>query len=525
MVASKFVALAATAFLAATVNAQADPIVIKGSKFFYKTNGSQFYIRGVDYQQNPNAASSTTTTINDPLADSAGCKRDLPYLQQLRTNTVRVYAIDPTQSHDDCMNLFASNGIYVVADLSAPQESINRNDPSWNLDLYARYTSVVDLMAKYTNTLGFFAGNEVANMVNNTNAMPFVKAAVRDIKTYIKSKNYRALGVGYAATDDATIRDGVRPYMVCGSTDTSVDFFGYNIYEWCSSKDTYSTSGYKDRTAEFANYPVPPFFAEYGCNQVTPRTFPDTQPLFSSPMSDVWSGGLVYEYFQDTNDFGLVTISGSSVTTLAPFAAYSSQVAKVNPSGVSMNAYTPTNTALPSCPTTGSSWNGSSTLPPSPNNDLCACAVSNSTCVANSNVNTNAIGELLDYICGNDPNACGPISRDGAKGKYGAFSMCSAKQQLSIAMNAYYIDQGSNSQACDFGGNATVQTASIGSCSSSLQQAGGAFGTGTVTGGPSGSSSSSAASNSVLPPFDFGILAVGVYTVVAFISGAGLLLL
>lgn len=46
----KYSLLAAGALLAGTALADVDPIVIKGSKFFYKTNGTEFYIRGVAYQ-------------------------------------------------------------------------------------------------------------------------------------------------------------------------------------------------------------------------------------------------------------------------------------------------------------------------------------------------------------------------------------------------------------------------------------------------------------------------------------------
>ena len=51
------------------------------------------------------------------------------------------------------MNALADAGIYVIADLSAPGLSIIRDDPQWNDDLYNRYTSVIDNMAGYTNTL------------------------------------------------------------------------------------------------------------------------------------------------------------------------------------------------------------------------------------------------------------------------------------------------------------------------------------------------------------------------------------
>lgn len=159
-------------------------------------------------------------------------------------------------------------------------------------------------MAPYNNTLGFFAGNEVSNDVSNTDASAFVKAAVRDMKSYIKTKGYRSIGVGYAANDDAAIRGPLADYFNCGATASAIDFFGYNIYSWCGVS-SYVESGYNLRTAEFANYSVPAFFAEYGCNTVQPRVFDEVESIYSSNMTGVWSGGIMYMYFQETNDYGV----------------------------------------------------------------------------------------------------------------------------------------------------------------------------------------------------------------------------
>lgn len=201
------------------------------------------------------------------------------------------------------MNALADAGIYVVADLATPDYAINRDDPEWTTTMFAQYAAVIDNLANYTNTLGFFAGNEVSNQANNTNAAAFVKAAVRDMKSYIVSQGYREIGVGYATADVSDIRTQLADYFSCGSVDDSVDFWGYNIYSWCGDSD-YETSGYADRTAEFSNYSVPAFFAEYGCNDPSPRTFTEVQAIFGDNMTEVWSGGIVYEYFQETNDYG-----------------------------------------------------------------------------------------------------------------------------------------------------------------------------------------------------------------------------
>ncbi len=435
------------------------------------------------------------------------------------------------------MALLDAAGIYVLSDLPQPDLSIDRNVPEWNTELFQRYTDVIDALQSYDNVIGFFAGNEVTNSLNTTGASAYVKAAVRDSKAYIKAKGYRTMGVGYAADDDQTVRAQVAAYFNCGDVADQIDFWGYNIYEWCGDSD-YVTSGYADRTAEFASYSVPAFFAEYGCNTqgggAAGRKLTEVGALYGSNMSQVFSGGFVYEYFEEANDYGLASVSGDSVSTLADFNAWATEISSASPTGVNSASYSPTNTAGQACPTLGTDWAAATALPPTPDASVCSCMVSSLGCVAKSGMSADDISTLFGTVCGMPGSPCAGINHNATTGVYGPFSMCNSTQQLDYALNAYYVGQKSASGACDFGGQAVlVKAAAANSCSSVISSATATF-TGSATGAGASSSGTAAASTSkkndanglvFSASLGMGKFMMAGFTFVAIVSGMGMVLL
>lgn len=448
-------------------SAQALPnIDIVGNKFFYSNNGSQFYIKGVAYQQD--VSNSTTSSFDDPLANAEACARDIPYLQQLSTNVVRVYAVNASLDHDSCMQLLDDAGIYVIADLAEPTLAIDTTNPEWTLELYNRYTTVIDMFSDYSNVLGFFAGNEVVTNSSTSSAAPFVKAAIRDMKQYMVDQGYRSIPIGYSANDDADSRVFSADYFACGDEDVHADFYGINMYEWCGSS-SFRTSGYADRTEEFGNLTIPVFFSEYGCNRVQPRRFSEVLALYSDEMTDVWSGGIVYMYFQETNHYGLVSVNDDGdVSTLADFGYLSSALASVTPTSATSADVTAQTDSLFACPATNADWSAVTSLPPTPNDQVCDCVDSSLTCVVDDDVDSEDYADLFAYICG--VISCDDVNANGTSGNYGDYSFCSDKTKLNYMLNLYYEHENRLDYACSFDGSASINShaTTASSCSSIL---------------------------------------------------------
>lgn len=429
-------------------------INIRGNKFYNSDTGEQFFMKGIAYQQQVNKDDDMDgiKRYNDPLANPETCLRDIPFLSELGVNTIRVYHIDPQASHDICMKALSDAGIYVLIDLAEPHISIVRNNPSWDVEIWRRYRDVINSIHFYSNVLGFFAGNEVTNDETNTDASPFVKAAIRDIKDYIKAQGYRSIPVGYSTNDDTDTRLNLAKYFVCG--DTRADFYGINMYEWCGYS-SYGTSGYKDRTDEFTDYPIPVFFSEFGCNLVRPRPFTEVNALFGRKMSTVWSGGLVYMYFEEDNGYGVVNITANnSVQKLPDFDNLKKAFAKAVPAIIQkLDANVPNmedhqNFGI-KCPEKSheNKWLASDILPPTPDDEKCECLEEILPChiePLRNEIYENEYKSMFDYVC--DKHNCSDIQGDGTAGEYGEFSDCKSNQKLSLMFSKIEFSKNSENE-------------------------------------------------------------------------------
>lgn len=232
------------------------------------------------------------------------------------------------------MNALADAGIYLVLDVNTPKYSLNRGDPnpSYNEHYLQSVFATIDVFAKYDNTLAFFSGNEVVNDPESSKVAPYVKAVTRDIRQYIRNRGLREIPVGYSAADVQENRLEMAEYMNCGTDDERSDFFAFNDYSWCDPSD-FQTSGWDQKVKNFTGYGLPIFLSEYGCN-TNKRDFGEVKSLYSTDMTGVYSGGLVYEYSMEPNKYGLVEISSNDVQELGDFTALQSAFKNTpNPSG------------------------------------------------------------------------------------------------------------------------------------------------------------------------------------------------
>jgi 1,3-beta-glucanosyltransferase GAS3 len=201
-----------------------------------------------------------------------------------------------------------------------PNQALNRVAPwqSYTSEYLSRVFQVVENFKAFPNLLGFFSGNEVINEESVVEVPQYIRAVTRDIKDYIAAQATRAIPVGYSAADVRPMLANTEAYLTCSiSSEPSsiIDLFGLNSYSWCGDA-TFEDSGFDVLVEDFKDIAIPIFFSEYGCNEVTPRTFSEVGTLYGDKMTGVFSGGIVYEYTQEANNYGLVEFNSDNTASL-----------------------------------------------------------------------------------------------------------------------------------------------------------------------------------------------------------------
>lgn len=312
---------------------------MKDQYFINPKTGNRFQIIGVAYQPGGSAGYKPHEGY-DPLSRADRCLRDAALMQVLGVNTIRVYNLSPDLNHDECASIFNAAGMYMLLDVNSPLvgESL-QNFNTWEsyYDTYLNRTfAVVEAFKNYPNTLAFFSGNEVISDIPSGKVVPpYVRAVTRDLKNYIAKHSPRPIPVGYSAADVRSVLFDSYNYFQChvegDEKDMSHgDLFALNSYSWCGNSD-FKKSSYDELVEGFKDSSVPIFYSEYGCNEVTPRIFTEVGTLYGPQMTDVFSGGVVYEYVQEDNNYGLVDVKEDGSAKILPdFYAFRDQVAKLD---------------------------------------------------------------------------------------------------------------------------------------------------------------------------------------------------
>lgn len=293
---------------------------------FLFLNGQRWSPKGLCYQPQDGV---------DPLSDDK-----LPVIKALLNgdwkilgiNSIRVYQVDPALPHDQVMQLLAAHDIYVEVGAVTSSTAIHSDNPQYTAAFLKRIKSVADAFAKYDNVLYFSISNEAINPDNGKTpgyAIPsIVKAGARDLRAYMAQKGYRNVPIGCAERDapDYTIQ-AAAAYM-CGAANERLDILGYNCYRWAGGDLQGHLNAYYQLCQLFmfngATPVIPVIMTEFGANTIQPRPFDDVPYLFGNKdvvsngnhvnMANLFSGGYVFRYEEDGNEFGLVDKDGKPTT-------------------------------------------------------------------------------------------------------------------------------------------------------------------------------------------------------------------
>ncbi|OQR98217.1 1,3-beta-glucanosyltransferase [Achlya hypogyna] len=301
-----------------------NPLIIKGYKFFDSVTGAEFRIKGISYSPRANTGKNFNAESIDWATDENEpvWRPQLAQLKALGVNTVRLYAVDPTKSHDKFMCEVSKLGMYVFVGMSAVCPGCYIADAEapgcYTPEMFTRAQMIYNAFAVYDNVIGFSVGNEnnLGKLIEKS--APCVKALIRDVRAYGDkcAGSLRQVPIGL---DNADIDTPTHPraswlgYYDClknNDENTRAEWIGFNPYVECDPKTHLSfadSKGLQKLVGDYkkSGYSRPIVFGEYGCIDITntiddieqQRTFLDAKWMNEEPeMTEYVAGGNAFEY-------------------------------------------------------------------------------------------------------------------------------------------------------------------------------------------------------------------------------------
>jgi len=308
------------------LNTELDPIIHKGKRFFNSATGDYFPIKGIAYYPRPNTGSLSESHSVDFFTEEFRdlWEADIVYLRQLGVNTVRIYAVDPSQNHDAFMCALQDAGIYAIIGLLADCENCNigpNEAPScYQPSLKERGQWIINEFSKYSNTLIFDAGNEVTLYATDQQIelnAPCQKKFLRDMRAYVNKCSAvgasilpRKVPIGMVNWDYERERQTL--YFNCRTDPSDVlenpEWYGLNTYLHCdpAATSTQDLVGWYTLLQDFTSYglSIPVVVSEFGCRErfaavgefEAQRNWLQVDALYSSEFLNEFAGGVVFEF-------------------------------------------------------------------------------------------------------------------------------------------------------------------------------------------------------------------------------------
>jgi len=301
------------------------PAILKGKRFYKSDTGEYFPVKGIAYYPRPNEGdlSEYSSSVDFFTEEFRSLwEADIRHLRQLGVNTIRIYAVNPSQNHDAFMCALQQNNIYAIVGLLADcldcSVGVDEAPACYPTGLKTRGQWVINEFSRYANTLAFSAGNEVTLYARewgqvNMNA-GCQKKFLRDMRQYVESCSGvlntilpRKVPIGMVNWDYE--RELQSLYFNCQTDPTDAletpEWYGLNSYQHCDPDDL--LLGWVQLRQDFESYnlPVPVVVAEYGCRErgfptidqfEAQRTWQQVDALYNPTYSEVFAGGVVFEF-------------------------------------------------------------------------------------------------------------------------------------------------------------------------------------------------------------------------------------